>query len=438
MCPQCILQPPQKSLRKFYFAVWILFGFACFISACEADEEEETTPAMVDVENQLDLQKTDTSSLVVFNLPQDPEGGVNFSRDLVGLIEDPTFGKTKAITYAEVRPPSDGLFLGDTFNIDSARMFIALNQSSPFSGKAGEEVKFSLFQIDEPLNPGAVYSIDAQIDYSASPWGQFTGTIDSNTNLISFPLNSDFIQHMEGISLNEQGDLRLFADFFRGIALVPEDESGNIILHTQLVDGNSGIDIFYQDSFEVRLNVTESSIRVGTFQHDFSGTVLEELMSSAENQEKVYLKSLGGVKANVRFPHLNSFFEQPGDKILVNKAELILPVIKNEGLSRIALIGNNENNRNVPLNQVIPREEQPFNVVQYNTTEQEFRVDVTRVMQSKFNSIADGKAPQLEGVSFFIFLDDGQNPVAARNIVLSNKRGEESVKLSLQYSIIRQ
>jgi hypothetical protein len=253
---------------------------------------------------------------------------------------DPVFGVTDAriysqFTYSSTIGPPD--FKDAT--LDSAMLFLAVDTVVAPYGSTSELSTIEVYRMTEPIKDLNTYR-SGYYTFGNSPGvlGQIKNALISKTNRPRIPEGTDTITYEPNISFrltDEFGHYILGLDttnflsdsIFRSKVMgfmfkqanqnvlsysynISNDYSKLLILYTK-----NGTKLAY--SFPMRIGP-----RLPYWVHDYPMTIKESINSETKGKELIYLQSLAGLKAKIRFTNLNLPLGA-----IINKAELQLTVI---------------------------------------------------------------------------------------------------------------
>lgn len=309
--------------------------------------------------DQIGLNVIDTLSLITYTTLSDSIATDEIASGmLLGVYQDPFFGKAEASIYTELRLEGavdftpDGGTLADLV-VDSVVLYMAV------SGGYGnlEAQDYEVYQMTQSLDMDSTYYSDRVIGTSATNLVKAgEGSIATNPNapgyvngvltseaILRVPLSiNDFampIINQSGTGvLNANDGSGYFVDWFKGIYITSKNTSQSsnegAILYVDPISTNSKVTIYYRDNsgtaadydtIQYDLNINSSCARFTHLEQDYSGTMIEsQLLDSTEGQDVFFLQTMGGVRSKVAFPDLVPFLDS--NKLIINKAQLVLPV----------------------------------------------------------------------------------------------------------------
>ena len=266
--------------------------------------------------------------------------------NLAGSYNDPVFGKSTASFYSQFRLVSNNVSFGDPATNQLDSVVLSLKYKSTY-GKLGPQT-LRVYEISESILRENIYFSNSNIAYFPNEIGNivnFTPNIYDSVNVggatiaphLRIKLDNVWGEKFLNAPASDLANNENFLNFFKGIYVKP-DTNNNIIddgmiISFDLLSNVSKITLYYTDTIQKSFDfvINENSARINQFQHNYGGTeVAAQLSNPASNQEKVYVQSMGGVNTKIILPDLSALFN---DKtIVINKAELVIPVEDNYGI----------------------------------------------------------------------------------------------------------
>ncbi len=255
-----------------------------------------------------------------------------------GQLNDPVFGKTESLIYAQARPD---FFVPNFPQLGGVDSFILVLVYDTANTYADINAPFTLEvnRLSESISGNSFYYSDTSFAAEAGLLAvkEFTPNFDS-TIFIDFPSEIDipirdtsFFPHlripMPQELINEfvlYDSLTIandsaFVEAFKGLELKGTGNT-NAILGFDLADVRSGLFMYYTlDTIQrqYQFNLLQG-IKTMNYRHDYSGTQVEEALESLEEErEFAYVQGLAGTEIRIQFPGIQEL-----GNIVVNKAEL--------------------------------------------------------------------------------------------------------------------
>lgn len=315
-------------IKRLAFFGSILFLFA----SCDAPEEKgiELSTANKPVE----LFYTDTCTIQSSIVRVDSINTSNVSNVLVGSYKDPLFGQISSTAYIPFT-------INDTINgIPPDAVFDSLVFALAYDYVYGDTLKpntIQVWEVDEDITSLAninyfKFNTTAIKPLALSEPITFKySSIASSIVYIKINQTRGFevFQKMRDITSR-----KAFRDYFKGIAVAAANTGGSVV-GINLTSGQTNLRMYYhQPTSGNSLFLFSSTYKYySSIASDLTGTIFSTLpkyqeISTSQFMNTCYVQNGTGLLTKITFPFLSSFKERfPGKTIMVNKAELELPVI---------------------------------------------------------------------------------------------------------------
>lgn len=402
---------PRVIGAKFFLI--LLVSISISITSCD-----ESSVVGLDVQPANDLLSVDyqdTTTLITKTISVDSlrtdETLIITADALLGIYQDPVFGKTTASLYTQLRLPTNNPLFGTNPLIDS--VVLSLVYDPAYYGKRQRvEQKINVYQVSEDIkgensyysnNTLTVNALDLANNYGFIPEPSKGLTIINEVlkPQLRIPLDVSFGQTI----LSNQTTANLasntaFQTFMKGLYITTENTSvlnsaeGNI-LHFKMADAQSKLTLYYRndtdDSLKYDLGLG-SVARFSHFTHDYSAGIDANLATQltlsppppAQN-DVVFIQSMAGVKTTIELPYLMNWVNSGA--IAINKAELVIKVDPTATYqldtfaapTKLVLFGINDDGTNY----VLPDANEGDNYFggTYNSTTHEYRFNIARYIQ---------------------------------------------------------
>ena len=307
--------------------------------------------------DQLNVELIDTASIITYSIKEDSLKSDELDGpSMLGTYVDPYFGKMDASIVSQIRLEASVDFTLasgslDSLVIDSVIMYLALQGSF---GNLDPQT-FEVYQINEDIDIDSTYytnklmtttgpnlAISGPITADPVSIGYVGGSL-TDFAILNIPLSiNDFGWNI----FNESGNTSLsgndgtgeFIDWYKGLVIKANNPTQAVndggIFYADMVNDFSKVTIFYRDtsgtssehdtlSFDFNFNA--NCAHYNAVDIDYSNTFVDaQFNDSTFGMDVFYLQALGGTKAKINFPNLTDFIDS--GKVVVNKAELILPI----------------------------------------------------------------------------------------------------------------
>jgi hypothetical protein len=277
---------------------------------------------------------------------------------LLGNIVDPLFGNIRADFATQIQTTSLGQDFGEGATPDS--LILYLNVSDTY-GENNKNQNIKVYQLNNDLDYNDDYYSDtnrhtvyAQDDLISQE------TRFSGDSLIAVSLSLETANYlMSGDTM--LNSLDYFYDYFQGIYCTTDTVDIDGALKTiDLNSTDSKILLYYSnlesDSLGYTFNISSSSGKFNHFTHYYSSTPIDEYLNNdtTSNDSIIYMQGLGGVSSSFNFKEIEDYIGN--NQYSINKAELILPVIKDDYFdiysppSRLLLYMKNDEENLISIN----------------------------------------------------------------------------------------
>lgn len=400
---------------------------------------------------------------------------------LVGVYDDPIFGRVKASSFFEFGPGLDDLLtdvennlgIPDSSVFDSVRITLQLVSAY---GATDQVQTFGIFQLTDSLDSDIDYTNRDEIPFDPVPITTITTSAEelAETPFLQrtlIPETSAWARKFDELIFSgTRPNTDEFREAFNGLALIPiEDSPGSIIRFNAALVGTSPplvVRIFFTDNEGVSASTALTFLRTGfprfnKIESERQGTVLENLqtpfqeISSTQTNQQTFVQSGVGIFTRLSIPGIESLISPSGSPIGVNEATLIIK--PNFGSvddffppPELVLYQTDDNNRVLEveviedLNAPITGTAFPF-VFVYDPRFEEYRADVTTYLQNVLNGTEDGNALLLgapnNGIDFLLNnsrLAPSQNGISSsinRTVLnMDNSNSVVSSRLEITYT----
>ncbi len=333
-------------------ALWISLIALYFLAACN-----DPTPVGASLlENDgIRVYYTDTVTMLtglhrgdsVLVYHPNPEN--QLSNYLFGSMQDPIFGKVTATIYAQIQRT---YFEAPDFTeaVLDSMVLVLPYKADGFYGRTTETFGMEIRRVVDDMYADSTYYSNVQFNTSIVPIGYTEFVPNPNDSLPLKAYTGDDQQgqevqvvphlrvHMEEDFANSffQADTNYFLSdsaflaFFKGLQLVPTTENSGLLAF-DLRENQAALVVYYhRDTFyhQYGFPIDLRSVRMSTFTHDYSGSTVETHWNTPIGQDSLaFLQGMSGVNMLIEFPHIRQW----GEGVVINKAELEIPVVALSG-----------------------------------------------------------------------------------------------------------
>lgn len=298
--------------------------------------------------NYIGVYHTDTTKIVCHSY-FDSIATSHATSALLGATKDPVFGQTEAGFYTQFRPSVAGQSFGNNPVMDSLVLQLCI---SGYYGDTTLMQTVHAYVLSDSLMVDSTYysyssvateNIDHANSHHFCPHPRtkvhIIGTDTVTQPVIRVPLSQELGNYLMTLDTTAYSRPDLFKQHFKGLYLTCEPVSMNgAISYINLANNTyTLLQLYYHDAATpdkpMRYNfyVTSSDAYFNHFDHDYtqgSPEFVSQLIDEQEalGQSSIYLQTMGGVRAWVKFPNLNHWTDSlEGCHLVVNEAKLILP-----------------------------------------------------------------------------------------------------------------
>lgn len=388
----------------------------------------------------IDLQYTDTLSLLSYTVKEDSIRSDESGIVNIGEMYDAEFGNTEAGLFTQIQVPGlTNIDFGAGAVLDSCAFHLRYDYE--YYGDTMDLQTFNVYQVTEDLySDSTYYSSQIKQCYptyaSRIPVGTtslkprpHSNTIVANDTLapvLRIPINMSFGQQI----FNQSGGVNLqtpanFLNYMKGLyvesSVAPGDEGA--LLRFNLKDTSTKFTLYYHLGAEAKtfsFVISSSAAYFSHYKHDYSVALNPSLLSQLANPGQdspdfVFVQGVAGLKTKIEFPHLEDL-RNLGYTIAINKAELVFKA--DASLTHNDLFPINKQLYVVSIdsagNQILIPD--IFESASYfggaaNTTTNEYRINIARY----FQQLMEGSKPN-NGLYLKEFDPNGQG----RRVVLGS------------------
>lgn len=305
-----------------------------FLAACknEGDFGLDVQPEG----SQIGVFTSDTFKLKAKTVRIESLVGSETTNPILGAIHDPIFGVRKASVLMQIRIPTEALNFGDVTAITVDSVILAIRMAGIYSNPdKSNALSFDVFKLEEVLSNTTNYFTNQEFKKSATAVGGIQNYIPNITDSIiidgvpqaaqmRIPLDKKIGEDIINADASVFVDNTNFINFFNGLivepSFTPSNEEGALLI-TDAISQTTQMTIYYRDSQsrQVSFLINESSVISNLYEHDLSGTDLEQKIDDEKaGEENLYISSMGGTAIRLKMPELKELKEQK--PIIINRA----------------------------------------------------------------------------------------------------------------------
>lgn len=292
---------------------------------------------------------TDTIEITCHSLTIDSIATRGMSTLLLGSMMDPVMGRTNANFFTQLHLSSTNQRFGVAPVIDSVILQLA------YSGYFGDTTTLQtvhVYELADSLNSTGNYyqfsdveakPIDLANGFQFYPRPKTTGLVvgtDTITQaVVRIPLDNSFGEQLVQTDTSVYATPENFKKYLYGLKISCESvtQDGAILSFLPTSNTITVLQLYYHESPEaenrLRYNyyITADDVYFNQYEHDYTLGAPEFVQQvvdgdTAMGQQQLYLQSMGGVRALIRFPHIHQWTTNSAHShLLINEAKLILP-----------------------------------------------------------------------------------------------------------------
>ncbi len=307
----------------------VLFFSILFLSSCKEPLIKDSS-LVSGQDDLLNLSTLDTFTIYSKTIAETPykTSGTNYG--VLGVMDDPIFGKTTCGFYAQYRLFKTAVDKGANLVIDSVVLSLVLDGKY---GSNNKPVNIIAYEMIEGMSSLRDYNTNESFFVNGTPLGVAYNVVPNlndsvkvvgvnNAPQIRIRLNNSLGSRILGadsatLSNNDPN----FIDFFKGI-YVTASGTGNGVSYCNLL--SSKFTIFYhndaKDSLQLDVGISNRSARSNSFTHATTSIAQRAANSLLTTDSIIYAQSGAGSRVKLTIPFLSNI----SPKIIINKAEIIV------------------------------------------------------------------------------------------------------------------
>ncbi len=382
------------------------------VAACNKKPEQIGANLQPD-QDRIQVLQTDTIAINAYSVLEDSIRTDEPSQILLGSMFDPTFGKTVASFYTQLRLSSNAPDFGTNPVLDSLVLQLA------YSGHYGDTTTMQTIRVQELVHDIYLDSNYFSNQHIVRDPFDYANKQFYPRPTAPFPFDGDTLQAMIRVRLSDQSpDLGnkilnapaeflvssdMFAEYMKGIYVTVDPVgSDGAISYFDLPSNLSRATIYYhndsEDSLRYELMISANTVRFNHFEHfnyaDASPEFKAQLLQgdTSLGQEKLYLQAMGGLRVYIGFPNLQRLVQTTGKKMIINEARLIFSGYEDEPEftppSKLALVKRTGDDQNYMIMEDQLDGEAYFDG-NYKASVNEYHFRITRYVQNLIDLDAD-------------------------------------------------
>lgn len=411
-------------------------------------------------DNVISLHRTDSIEILSYSVLADSLGTKSLLNALLGSLKDPVFGVTNAGFYTQLHLSSTSQHFGTAPVLDSIVLQLCY---SGYYGDTTTPQTVHVYELSDSLSAQesyyasstvARYEEDYANGYTFYPHPKTATIVLANDTVtrpvVRIPLSASFGEKLMNADSSVFATPDSFKAFFKGLYVTCEAVSeGGSISYINLTNNTySVLQLYYHESAgsanqkRYDFYVTSADTYFNHYEHDYtqgSEEFVQQFVNgdTALGRQTLYLQSMGGVKAFLKFPdihHLGADSLKPYQHVVINQAKLVLPgsSLANDTSNfknppSLALVGINDNGSSYLLPDYF--EGSNYFGGTYSTTTKDVRFNITRYVQSLLSGQRNNNG---------IYLSISGASFNAERWIIAGPQSQEDRKMYLEvvYSIV--
>ncbi len=319
----------------------IIFLFIGFFGCSEPDEVGLNL-----INNKASFSTTDTISLKAYTTLSDSVITSFSNQHILGVMNDPVFGKVKSEIFTEFRLPGNDFSLGSDPQLDSVVLY--LGYTGKYYGQLQTIQTLRVYELSESIPDNDTLHSNLFVPHYDNhigqkllrPAPQDSVLVDSVVVAPHFSIRLDDVFGQKIIDANGTDafrDIPSFLDYFKGLYISVDDEINGFgsIFNVNMYSFYTRLRLYYRDGDETATQhdfyISEFAKRFSYFKDfGFEGAnqfLLDQLgaQNPAEYGDSLlFLQSMGKLRSKITLPYLDELKKLPG--LIINKASIIMPV----------------------------------------------------------------------------------------------------------------
>lgn len=403
------------------------------------------------IDDQAGFMITDTITIATY-FEKDDTIPTNLGyQNLLGMMHDPVFGKTRASILTQFRLPANDFSLGEEPILDS--VVLSLGYTGSFYGNEETIQTIRVFELLDDIPEADTLYNNQPLAVDQRNIGQrLLRPAPADSTLIDtvyfaphFRMRlSDRIGQkiLDANGTEYFENITNFLEYFKGIKITVADNfsEGGSVFNINMFSSYTYMAIYYHEATDTipvsrnyRFYINDFTRRMTFVEHfDFQGShpiITDQLNNPGQtNDTLLFLKALGGLRTRINLPYITELSELPS--IYINQAKLIVPVDTN------FVTDNFYAARNLILLQLSDEEElvalSDYGIGAlyfggaYNEDLKQYEFNITQHIQE----VIDGKLENAD----LVLLISGSAENAQRVVLRGPGRQENPMKLEIRYT----
>ncbi|TXK36399.1 DUF4270 domain-containing protein [Pontibacter qinzhouensis] len=320
---------------------YLLFFFS-FVAITACEDPSELGLELQD-DNRIGTDFTDTLTIQSGTvLLEDSISTFGLAPYPAGYYADPVLGTSRATAFTEVGLGGTDLTFGA--NPQPVSMTLTLDYSMIYGNQASD-LTLNVHRLTDGFSSRGSYYSNSTLPYEATPIGSgtfrpriFTLATRDSAEVVKIEMSLDFAREIlarSGTSALATRD-NFINEFLKGIAIVSPNTEGASIIALNLTSTRTTLSLKYRVDADTAIKehlfpiATTDNRRFYNITADRAGTAISSLekqglIPSPQTDGVTYVQANTQLLTKLTIPYLEQFKAQSGN-IIINRAELILPV----------------------------------------------------------------------------------------------------------------
>lgn len=332
------LRTTKRAILKYsFFAIPAIF---LALSGCKESDEQIGLNLRPDG-GVIEGIVVDSFNIITRTIAEDSLQTDSLSRNVLGSMNDPVFGKSSASLAFDFSLPEINIDFGADPKLDSVILTIVYEKEIGHYGDFTSPQQLEVYRLDEQLERELSYSSEYIPRYTenlatVSRLFQFDDTVSwdeegrevTEVGVLRIPLNAAFGNELLQAEAGVYGSNDAFRDFLNGmyIKAVGDPMSGEGgIANVNLLHNNSKLLLYYNDTLTEEFLITSTSSRFGHYDVDIPGSIESQFGQVGVHFDETYVQSMGASKTRINIEGLYDLVAD-GEPIFINEAKITLSV----------------------------------------------------------------------------------------------------------------
>lgn len=321
----------------------LLFSLVAFAALFLPSCTDNVTSIGLNLIDEVGTDFTDTVTLTAYSIREDSLNTSALTANLVGEVEDPVFGPLKAATYTQFALAGASVNFGSSPTLDSVVLTLQL---SSYYGDTTSKVGIRVYELTEDLSPDRYYQYStvaydetAPLNYSLTGYSIKPNTkVTVDTGIYNAHLRIRLSDEFGRFLLSKQSEMTstaAFQNIVKGLCIASVSHTGSVgyVLHSSLTSSLTGITLYYHNNgtaSKYTFPCDKSCARFTGYTHNYESSTNADFVQEILNGDRtvgaktLFAQASGGIKTAIRFPHIKDSFTSLNNRIVVNKAELVV------------------------------------------------------------------------------------------------------------------